>query len=391
MNRTILAKKLQLLGILEAICQELELTSTQYKDAEEKYSAVGRWLAQGGLVASFEPRIFPHGSIALGTTDRPYLRSEFDLDLICHLTTASDRLDQKYVMQLVGNRLQENKIYRERLEPKNRCLRLSYGNQFNLDITPAVRNSRCDNGGLVVPDRMLETWKPTNPEGYIEFFTNIAARPPRIVPARVNKFDQPLAETVEPLPPRNFSKGVLRRCVQLCKRHRDIYFYRADYAPVSIVITTLAAQSYAYAVASNVYENEFDLLVDLVRNMPEFIQKSVVGRRMHYEISNPTTQGENFADKWNAQPDGPKLVTAFFDWHRAATRDLQDLLNKVGLDEIEKYLCSKLGSNETSRAMRTQREALNGSRKDGSLKLDPKIGLGAVGSIAVSRNTFFGR
>jgi hypothetical protein len=390
MTTQLFAKKAQLVETLEAICRELELTAAQYKDAEEKYNAVGKWLGDGPQLAVYLPAIFAQGSIALETSVRPYKRAEFDVDLICHLVNGSDQLGQILVKQLVGTRLRESKVYREMLEERNRCWCLNYAGQFHMDITPAVPNSRCQNGGLAVPDRKLERWKPTNPKAYTALFNTIAALAPRITPMRVRALNETLAAAVEPLPEQTFSKGVLRRGVQLLKRHRDIYFDGKNYAPISIIITTLAGQAYRHVATANQYDSEFDLLVDVVKYMPAFIKKTVVAGRTCYDIPNPTTQGENFADKWNALLDGPKLTEAFFRWHETAKRDIESLVNRAGLDDVEKHLTHKLGP-ETARVMRRQRDRLNQLRRSGGLKLHPTLGLGTAGSLNVLGNTFFGR
>jgi hypothetical protein len=45
-------RKAQLTGILERICQGLELSQTQFESAKSRYEAVGRWLAD-----SADPRL----------------------------------------------------------------------------------------------------------------------------------------------------------------------------------------------------------------------------------------------------------------------------------------------------------------------------------------------
>ena len=70
-------------------------------------------------------------------------------------------------------------------------------------------------------------------------------------------------------------KGILRRVVQILKRHRDYRFLDADpaLAPISIVITTLASRSYGHCVSNFVFEDEFDLLCAVIRHMPRFIER----------------------------------------------------------------------------------------------------------------------
>ena len=59
------------------------------------------------------------------------------------------------------------------LEEMCRCWRLLsdfYANEFHLDITPSVPNMACVNGGELVPDEDLRTWKASNPRGFKALF-----------------------------------------------------------------------------------------------------------------------------------------------------------------------------------------------------------------------------
>ena len=47
----------------------------------------------------------------------------------------------------IGDRLRANGYYAPLLEEKPRCWRLSYANEFHLDITPSIPNLECANGG----------------------------------------------------------------------------------------------------------------------------------------------------------------------------------------------------------------------------------------------------
>ncbi|MCK4825762.1 nucleotidyltransferase, partial [bacterium] len=132
-----LHQKRQLVGFLELICQELELTETQFHDAKQKYEAVGHWLDDGAIIKTYGPMIIPQGSISLGTTLRPIGRDEFDIDLVCKLINAGSEQNQAYIRNIVGARLRENKTYVEMLESLNRGWRLNYAksSKFHLDIT----------------------------------------------------------------------------------------------------------------------------------------------------------------------------------------------------------------------------------------------------------------
>lgn len=101
-------------------------------------------------------------------------------------------------------------------------------------------------------------------------------------------------------------KTPLQRTVQLLKRHRDVMYdklpqNRKDNAPISIIITTLAALAY------NNEANIFDALNNIVSKMENYIEKD--GET--YKILNPVMSEENFADKWNTEP---AKAQEFFCW-----------------------------------------------------------------------------
>ena len=160
----------QLDSLLEQVCLAVQLTAKQYRDAKEKYEAVGGWLsADGSLLKAFRPVIYPQGSMRLGTTNRPWVGEEFDLDLICQLHGCGSA-NPLAVYELAYGRLNEHGTYKGILEKKKRCVRLNYAGNFHLDIVPAcpdpVRGGTC----VKVPDRKLTCWFPTNPIGFGDWF-----------------------------------------------------------------------------------------------------------------------------------------------------------------------------------------------------------------------------
>lgn len=52
---------------LERVCIISELTPTEFRNAEQKYGAVGRWIAApGSCLAIFAPDVYPQGFDAAG-------------------------------------------------------------------------------------------------------------------------------------------------------------------------------------------------------------------------------------------------------------------------------------------------------------------------------------
>lgn len=386
-------RRARLIGALEAVCQQLELSETQYEEARTRYEGVGRWLADSSHPALAGVSIYVQGSTAIGTTVKPLGRNEHDVDLIARLMSVACSYPPAVIKKLVGDRLKEHGTYERLLEEMCRCWRLGYANKFHLDITPSVPNPSCPNGGEFVPDKELRAWKASNPRGYKALFDKRAALAPRL---RVSKSafatDEAARASVEPYPENGGFKGVLRRIVQIAKRHRDVHFERRqkECAPISVIVTTLLARSYEHCVIHGEYDDELDLLVDVVVGMTAFIQFD----GLRWYVWNETTKDENFAEKWNTHPD---RAASFFAWHRKLSEDMSALRTIEGLDQIAKRLDDALGESPASIAIAHIENAVSVSRQSGTLSYSIKGLMGAAAvaaatpSAAVPRNTFFGR
>jgi hypothetical protein len=78
------ARELQIVGILEAVCQSLEPTPSQTSLAKQRYEVVGTWLANSDAPALRSITVYLQGSIAIGTAVRPIGFNEIDVDLVAH-------------------------------------------------------------------------------------------------------------------------------------------------------------------------------------------------------------------------------------------------------------------------------------------------------------------
>ena len=376
-------------GVLDRIAQALEIPDSVTEEAEGHYDAVGTWLNNADDAALRRALIFPHGSIVLLTTVRPIGRNEHDIDLMCLLPGLTIATPPHEAKALVGDRLRAHATYKAMLEEKNRCWRLNYAKKFHLDITPATLNPACPNGGLVVPDKQLRRWKPSHRRAYRELFTRRAA----LGPSFASDGHLVIRADVEPLPDQKGQKGVLRRTVQLQKRHRDIWFPR--HAPlhctISIILTTLAMRSYEMCVTQMAYDNPLDLMADTIKYMPEFIERGVSYGRETILVRNETTDGENFAEKWNADR---RFYDAFMRWNRVAAADFRRLADIEGLDALSTEMGGFLGEDLVQRVMTEMTETVSERRRTGSLAVARGLGLtgtSTVGATQVRPNTHFGR
>jgi hypothetical protein len=390
-DQRMMLRKAETVGILERMCEALELTATQYDTAKTRYESAGKWLAEAESPLLRALSIYLQGSTALGTTVKPLGRNEHDVDLVAHMPNLGP-LPPATVKKAIGDRLRVNGLYAPLLEEMPRCWRLNYANEFHLDITPSIPNPECSNGGELVPDKALKEWKASNPKGYNSLFDRRANLQPRM---RMRKSegaqDGARADSVEPYPVARGLKGILRRTIQVLKRHRDIYFVDLDpcLAPISVVVTTLASRSYEYCVGRFVYDDELDVVRDIVRHMPAFIESRLVDGRSHWFIWNETTSGENFAEKWN---NDPSRAEAFFAWNARVTADLDGLAVIKGIDRLNKSLSESFGSAPVAKAFDALTEEVSAARRANRLFVAPAVGLSVAASTAtpVRTNTFFG-
>jgi len=367
---------------LERVCIISELTPTEFRNAEQKYGAVGRWLAApGSSLAIFDPEVYPQGSMLLGTTVRPYGRSEYDLDLVCQLHWCAHQ-PPLTIYDWVHGRMAANETYREILEKLKRCLRLNYAGSFHLDILPACPNGQTGNGAIIVPDRKLECWKHSNPKGFADwFFTQCQIRD------ALAEADRVIKGSVEPLPsavPSEY-KYPLQRVVQLMKRHRDIFFHGGRDIARSVILTTLAGSFYkgqrSLSLALESVLDGIHAAADRIQEVPR--------------IPNPVHAEENFADTWDqAKYEEFKSYIENFRRGLKAAMHPTVFAGRRGLEKSTEPLSELFGADRVKEAIRAEAAEINERRNSGKLGVATGgllSGVSKVGAIPVPRNQFFGR
>ncbi|MBB2701073.1 UNVERIFIED_ORG: hypothetical protein GGI66_005787 [Rhizobium esperanzae] len=385
-----------LIGALERMCATLEISQSQSTLAQERYEGVGGWLAESDDALLKAIGIFLQGSTAIGTTVKPIGSNEHDVDLVAHVPGLGIWVEPATLKKAIGDRLRENGHYKPLLVEMGRCWRLVYANEFHLDITPSIPNRDCSMGGEFVPDRALKVWKPSNPKGYKALFLERVKLVPRFRVMKGLQAEDRAHASVEPYPEQSHFKGILQRIVQILKRHRDVFILAHDLdtslSPISVLVTTLASQSYEYCVRTNVYDSELDLLVDVIRRMPDFIETRIVNGRTHWYVWNETTKGENFAEKWNGDP---KRAEVFNTWHACVLNDIGRLRDVEGLDGLKQRLSDSFGPAPAKAVMDSITGEISLSRRTGLLTAVPNIGLmtglASAAATPVRANTFFGR
>lgn len=360
------------LGIwLSLIADELNITPTMLDKAIKSYTAVGTWLSDG---IPYDVKISPQGSMNLGTVVRPISeKDEYDVDLVCLLKNGST-LPLSRIKSLVGERLKAHATYRHMLEKEGkRCWTMQY-DEFHMDILPCVPKENYYIEPNLTSIKLTHKTdsgdyehRYSDPFAYHKWFENRMADILHIEKrsyAANNKMDISQVPTYKVHTP-------LQKTVQLLKRHRDIFFQNnSDDAPISIIITTLAALAYNGEV------NVYDALCNIVEKMPQFIEL----RGDQYWIENPVMREENFADKWN---EIPNKRTAFFYWVKKVKKDLiSDPLTFLGQDRIANQYMQVLGRAPVERAANKLGNNTRLERQHGNLYMN-----GLSGGLTTSHST----
>jgi hypothetical protein len=384
------ARQTQIVEVLEMVCESLELSPSQFASAKQRYEGVGACLAGSDDPVLQTIAIYLQGSTALRTTVKPIGVNEHDVDLVGHVPDLDVQISPAALKKAIGDCLRGNGNYAPLLEEMPRCWRLNYANEFHMDITPSIPNPACRFGGELVPDKTVKVWKASNPKGYKHLFEQRAKLVP-VIRLRKNIAADSARANVESYPEAGSFKGILRRTVQIAKRHRDIMFVDdRDVAPLSVIITTLASRSYEWCVTNRDYDNELDLLFDVIRHVPDTIEMRRLDGRDQWFIWNETTEGENFAEKWNRSPE---RAEAFFTWHARFCSDLVALEAASGLDHLGDTLKSLFGSRPSNAAIDSLTERVSTARRAGNLHVAPTVGLSVralLASTSVRANTFYG-
>lgn len=372
--------------IFNEIANSLNISDTMFNKAVKSYEAVGSWLGDAEYIGDI--KVFPQGSFGLGTVVRPLTDEDdgYDIDLVS-LMEKGFSLDEKAIKNLVGERLKENKIYKDKLELEGkRCWTLNYDG-FHMDILPCVPRNYFYLKPNFTEIRLThkigyEIYEPrfSNPQKYIEWFEqqmSITLNEEKRAYSYKNKVDIETVKTYKVRTP-------LQKAIQLLKRHRDIMFENDENAPISIIITTLAAYSY------NNEANLFDAVKNILFKMPQFIYKNSENK---FEILNPVLPEENFADKWNIEP---KKSEAFFRWLRKAQVDIiENPLFVTGLNNVSAKLEIAFGKRITEKSLTEMAIKDRKLRENGSLSINGLIGgittEATINSKKIGGHTFFGK
>lgn len=322
-----------------AILEEIQVPPSKYEAANRSFVSVCEWLSrEQSRIARYEPSTSLQGSFRLGTAIRPLTEDdEYDVDIVCTLTKLTK--SQISPVDLKASVGAEVKAYAERhgmCKPVEgrRCWTQTYadGSQFHIDTLPALPDpirqrllleargftSEWVDSAIAITDKtdanyhvVSDRWPLSNPSGYASWFE---AQMGSALQKRKEAIALNEAAAVDDIPTYR-ARVPLQSVVQLLKYHRDVMFSDdTGDKPISVIITTLAAQ--AYGGETSVLE----ALRRITANMHLYIEQE---HGVDW-VRNPTNSLENFADKWI---EYPKRRENFYNWLRTVRNDLERVEN----------------------------------------------------------------
>jgi len=360
MFATKLASEDPLEEALEEIVKALQIPPGRYKEAERRYQSIGQWLNRPeSILNELEPVVYIQGSFRLGTVIIPVTEDEhYDVDMVCELKLSKGETTQECVKHNVGKEIQGYADAHGMAPPDNgkRCWTLEYADsaQFHADILPAIPDGPSQQlflerqgystdwsaTAVAITDKRhpefrsrTPNWPHSNPKGYSNWFrSRMTVRAQRKL-ANLAKECRAEVEDV----PQYRVQTPLQGAIQMLKRHRDIDFRNKDGKPISIILTTLAAHA---------YQQEDTLsaaLESILRDMDQYIED----RQDEVWIANPADPAENFAERWNEEPE---LEESFRTWLTKARSDFDFARRARTTEEAVQRLGKNLGDRVLHKA-----------------------------------------
>ena len=387
----ITAQQQQLGQLLDYTAQELDIPADLDTELTAEYSRLGEWLrADNAKRFDTDSDLYTQGSRRLGTLVRPVNdEDDYDIDVVYLRHLAKSGITQEELKQQAGDQLRqytrelrESEGRQVSLLEKQRCWRVQFGDRYHMDVLPALpdeqayaNNDRHHEHGIIITDKDLVRWQPSNPKGYALWFESrmqVVLMESRQAKAKAASVD------VEDVP-EHAVRTPLHRVVQLLKRHRDLrYDGNPDDKPISVIITTLAARA---------YQNETDVyqaMDTVTRQMQGLVER----RDGRWWIPNPVAPKENFADKW---VDNPQRADRFIEWIEQVRDDVDRAMRATGIHKSASILGESFGSSAASGAARRFGDSMMEARDSNKLKVSANSAtLGATGANTVVPHTFFG-
>lgn len=379
----------QLSEIFIALSDALDVPPEIDRQLKDEYAKLALFVREDSVDRHrTDSEIYAQGSRRTGTIVAPVRAGQdFDLDIVYLRHLKRESVTQYELKLQAGDQLTRYLAWRRQmglelpeLTEGGRCWTLTWSGRYHMDVLPALPGDEpqrvyLGHNHIIITDRELKLWQPSNPRGLAIWFRGRMERALRAVRERRATLASVHIEQI----PEDEVKTPLQRVVQLLKRHRDVFYEgQPEHRPSSIIVTTLAARA---------YENQmdvFDALCWVVPRMREFVEL----RDGVFWVQNPTNLEENFADRWAKDP---LRASRFFEWLAQVEADLGEVADARGIHNTTDALGRGWGQAASTAAAGRFGDGLRAQRIANALRVSAGAAtLAPSGSVLIAPHTFFG-
>lgn len=238
---------------------------------------------------------------------------EFDADILLHLTPMAEWEDEpKTYLREVRAAFKRTPTYRDKLQRKNRCVRIQYANSCHVDVVPSVT---LDDGRHMIVNYAENKFEETNPVGFADW---------------MKERD-------------DLTNGNLRRTIRLLKWLRD---YKNTFTCPSVILTVLLGGRVWYSGADK-YPDVPHTVVALLEDLDAWLS-------MHPAmplIDDPSCPGTSFNHRWDEAlyQTFKKKIHDYAIWARTAL-DLQNVDDQAAVTAWQKLFGDEFASSEVKEA-----------------------------------------
>lgn len=302
----------------------VDLNDSRIKTLQDRVNAIAGFLNDSDWVPRIK-RYSAQGSWAHKTIIKPPGNRGFDADLLVFVDPVDDWSASDYITDL-RRVFRASGVYREKCSLNNRCVTISYANDFEIDIVPCVVSRPQGKSTLEVCNRVDDVFEPTDSEAYTAWL------------------DQ-----------RNAWIGSdrLREVTRLLKYLRDIKY---TFSCKSILMTTLLGERVTLADALYPGDNFADLptsLRTLVGRLDDYLQ----AHPDLHEVKNPVLPQENFIRHWDDDKydNFRTVIHRYREWIEDAYGDADEAESRK---KWQKIFGDDFGKTQQAAAARAEDAAL---------------------------------
>jgi len=230
---------------------------------EGRVAAITNAFQNDGTVGHMYKEHTPQGSWAHETIINPVgAFDEFDADILLHLEQNRDwNSEPKKYLQQVRAAFKRNATYENKVQRKNRCVRIQYANDCHVDVVPSIT---LDDGREVIIYYADNEFEETNPVGFADW---------------MKERD-------------DITDGQLRRVIRLFKWLRD---FKNTFSCPSVILTVMLGNRVQWWNAAEEYEDIPTALVNLLEALKLWLD----GHSMMPLLDDPSCPGLSFNHRWD--------------------------------------------------------------------------------------------